>query len=218
MSGIFGGTFPPIAVSSATLPAASAALLNGQLYQLTDFRNSLWYSDGSTWNPVNGSALLYQRLGSAAVPISSLNGIGAGRIFVLPETLKIPAILLNGNRRVRISGRVRRTALAGAPATVSVSATLGTTNTVSDQSVTTQSVNATLNQDLSIEGFASLDSQNRFNRQGFQGWNLQNVTSFIDQTLNVNWIVDNYINFGINSAAIAGDTFSLFAYSVWIEN
>ena len=198
----------------ADRPTAAAAG-NGALQWFSDIGGgSLWRSDGTNWRPANGRTRLYAKNGLIAAPLATLTGVTSG-VFTLPETLTIPAGLIAPHSAVWGNFEIFRT---GATATALVQWRIGTAGTTSDSIVYQSSMSATTNhQSRSYSAAKFGTGTDRFfapNSSNMNGGGSQ--AAGVDRTTNVNTAAAMYATVDLSSAN-AADTFSLIAYSLWIE-
>ncbi len=198
----------------ADRPTAAAAG-NGALQWFSDIGGgSLWRSDGTNWRPANGRTRLYAKNGLIAAPLATLTGVTSG-VFTLPETLTIPAGLIAPHSAVWGNFEIFRT---GATATALVQWRIGTAGTTSDSIVYQSSMSATTNHQSRSYSAAKFGTEtDRFfapNSSNMNGGGSQAAGA--DRTTNVNTAAAMYATVDLSSAN-AADTFSLIAYSLWIE-
>lgn len=201
-------------------PAANSVPLRSYII-ITDYGlggNSLWWSDGSNWRPLNGNVLLYSQNGSLTTPISSLTGAAAGT-FVLPggaSSLVIPAGMCFNGAAVGGEFVFYRTT---ATATSNVQFRLGTAASTADGMISTATMTAAANHSSRVISMARFGSStSAYNAAGYTnyGGGASNPSAIADRTSNVNTAAAMYATADY-SAGNAADVFQLISYKVWFE-
>jgi hypothetical protein len=208
--------FVYVTTTWANRPTASAVAV-GTVFAASDIgpAGTLFRSDGTAWRPLNGRALLYQRAGSIASPISTLSGVTSGT-FTLPAAMTIPAGLIPTHGTLLIRARVQRT---GANATASFNVRLGTAGTTSDSILTAPPMAATtlLICPVDTMAFFGTGTTSCVSNSSLP-WNGANNTTanYADKSANINTASAMQVTLDI-SAANASDSFALHAYSLELQ-
>ena len=215
-SAAFAGYNGPV----ANLPAPNTVPV-GYYARVTDLGvggTSEWVSDGTIWRPRGGSVLLYQRLGSVASPVATINGNGTNVNFVIPDVCLIPPQVLYPGIRVYAAAKFRRTALAAGAVASASRVCLGSSgHPVNDLSMLATTLSATLNQEHAAMGYADVVSNTVYKSQNYVIWNGISVAGFFDRTVFFNTTGNTYVTFGCTSTLIAGDVLALLDYTVRLE-
>lgn len=213
------GEFYIGAVAWAARPTPAAAGV-GAVITVTDFPAggvSRWYSDGTSWRPVNGSVLIGRGGGSLASPIFSSTPGAAAETYFGP-LLTIPAGMIPPYARICGEALLRRT--VGGAAT-DICMILSTSNVAAS----TPSVNscfafgfsaATAIQDTRFNGVAQFSTATNQYTSSYGASNFTNGASLLrTMSTQVDTTVPMYVTFN-NDTSVA-DAIGLISYSFWLE-
>lgn len=206
---------------TSTWAARGSGTHVGHIKLMTDAgeTGALFKWDGTFWVPMNRLRIA-QRFGLNSAVIDGPETGAATHSFTLPLACVIPAGMITPHSRILIQGLCRR---SGATATANFDATLGSTNSSSDNVAVRVSMNATDNHVARLYASAMVGEFSAGKATSYLANGVvapHNSTaagsSYADRTTNFDTSVANYINFGISSAN-AADSFSLHSYSVHLE-
>lgn len=190
----------------------------GASLRIEDLRNAEFVSDGVSWRPRGGRQTLYHRQGSLVSPVATMTGNGAAQAFTMPETLIIPAGLIKQHMKVFVEAIIKRGGATGAGMTTV--ACLGTTNTMSDQSLVGQTIAQVDGNEARFFGAAQFfpGSTTSFLSMGSLVPQSTTTAQQIIKNVNVNTARDMYVSMGCsNTSFVNPDTMNLISYHIWIE-
>lgn len=195
----------------ATKPLANLIPVGSRIC-VTDLNDSVWYSDGTYYHPLNGF-YSFGKSGSIAAPLSTLTGVTAGQ-FTLSPLMLIPAgMLIPGISQVVVDAQYYR---RGANATATASARFGTANNNTDSAMLGITMTAVDTQSLRFQWCGFVSATNVITVQTNTPVNTASVAgALVDRNTNINIAADQYASLLI-SGANAGDSFDLIGYRVTV--
>jgi hypothetical protein len=180
--------------------------------------NSIWQSDGVTYRPANGRIVLYQKSSLPAAPIVSLSPAGGAiALFVLPETLLVPAGMLFAGCKLINTTMIRRSAAGAGAAAVSLNHYLGVNNSSADDIQTAPANSGAAFQDNYSSSMAIIGPTPSSGYMSTSTMQLNVTANGAVLTRTSNCSNNMYFNYGVGATCVAGDTYGLIHYQITLE-
>ncbi len=221
LTGLAGGGRPlqPF-IPCAWASRPDATTWSGRIIRVTDYRNSLWISDGSVWRPLNGEAVLWTDVAAAkASAIVSLAGNGGVRWFAMPTQLAIPAGMLQPGFALKVRYAARKVGAEGSDFYINIGSAPNAGTGTSGSMLTTDF--ASVNPQPNIGTGVALIRAGGFYGHIYtspQGSPQKLDDYMLTEATDANIATQaRYVNFGIGAGFSASSTISILSYRISIE-
>ena len=206
----------PFRTTWANRPPVNLVPVGAEL-QATDYNNQTWICDGTYWRPAQGRVVLKELHGLIAVgsQLAQLSGVSSG-LFTIPGGCKIPAGMVIPHSRLFVQTDGFK---AGANGQANFTVQLGTSNSLSDVSICTQSLTSASGVNSVISCAARFGTAtDRFNSRNWQGEGATggSYNSMNDRVGFANTNADMFLNLGVTGGN-ALDVFNLVSLQVVLE-